>query len=138
MSCLQSILGTVSVYCACFSLPFFPVSLTQYRIKFINHPLTLSHSPLSLTHSLTHSPSRNIWLDYKYCHFLMDVAGVRKPCDHQKVSKNSACRRQVSGSITQPPTHPFTHSLACSLAHPLTPAQSLSYLVPPTEQQNIL
>ncbi len=28
-----------------------------------------------------------------YCHFLMDMAG--EPCDHQKVSKNLACRRQV-------------------------------------------
>ncbi len=27
------------------------------------------------------------WLACRYCHFLMDAAGDRKPCDYQKVLK---------------------------------------------------
>ncbi len=30
-----------------------------------------------------------------FYHFLMDAAGDCKLCDHQKVSKNLVCRRQV-------------------------------------------
>ncbi len=36
--------------------------------------------------------SQNTWLT---CSFLPFSDGRGKPCDHQKVSKNLACRRQV-------------------------------------------